>query len=746
MATFNDVDTFSELKEAIALSKGNAQADEIYITGDITLSGLLPLIEEDTELTINGGDFTISGNNQHRLFFVKSGTVAFDELTFAKGPAQGGDGTSGGAGMGGALFVYDGSVAVTRSAFVGNQAIGGNWSNRDGGGGAGFVEPIFGEDGTPGRQYLRGKYLSSSVDGGDGSDMSDVFGGYGGSGGKGGFGGGAIRGYDEDGYYYYGYGTAADGGEGGFGNSGNGGNGGVGGGGGNGGDGVGGNGFYYYYGYSANAGRPGYAGDGGFGGGGGNGGLGAAPSPGSAWSGGTEGGNGGYGGGAGASFQNYNTGGDAGFGGGENGTTYFSYPIGGGGAGFGGAIFARSGSLTIADSSFTDNRAAGGIGGERGYFYGYYLFRSYNYDSAGKGLGGAIFAMKSTENINGNNQGMPNQLPTVNLLNVSFSGNTAANSASVTTPTSISPGTNVDTVAIFGSTVTRTTAAGPALIPRTVAKTVRVKELGTDNTVRLRLEKSAVKNASEIRIFSTDASGGNRTQIEAFTLLEDGQLPPPYDPIFTLDKTLVKAGTFLQFEIVGDHGATRLKPSVDSNGQVSLKSSGTAFTLEPATAITSTNLLRGDAATLDLTSQPEEVTLEFVVYREASFSNAIRLYTTDDAEGSIIDSLTGNTLRPDDLGYKQAALDRQLDIRLSGTNDRVRTFTAQLAGGGFLGMFLIANGSNPMTGPVYFSHSGANSDGNDYVKQLGDNTFGFEDLPNLGDQDYNDMVVQFSIS
>ncbi len=127
MATFN-VNTERGLSQAITDSKNNGEADSINITGDITLTGLLPLIEEDIQLTISGGDNTINGNDQHRLFFVRSGVVNFDRLTFSNGRARGGDGGGGAAGMGGALFVYKGTVTVTDSTFQNNSAIGGNGS------------------------------------------------------------------------------------------------------------------------------------------------------------------------------------------------------------------------------------------------------------------------------------------------------------------------------------------------------------------------------------------------------------------------------------------------------------------------------------------------------------------------------------------------------------------------------------------------------------------------------------------
>ncbi|WP_083894152.1 DUF4114 domain-containing protein [Rivularia sp. PCC 7116] len=37
-------------------------------------------------------------------------------------------------------------------------------------------------------------------------------------------------------------------------------------------------------------------------------------------------------------------------------------------------------------------------------------------------------------------------------------------------------------------------------------------------------------------------------------------------------------------------------------------------------------------------------------------------------------------------------------------------------------------------------------DGVDHIRLLSDNTFGFEDLPNGGDSDYNDMIVKISFS
>ena len=305
MATF-DINSFAELQQALTQSKTNGQEDIINLKNNITITDNLPLIEEDVSLTINGGRFEINGNNTYRPFFVKSGTVIFDNLIFINGKAKGGDGSGGGAGMGGALFVYDGNVTVSNATFSNNQAVGGN-------GGSGS-------------------------DGGIGIDS--------------GFGSGGSKGVDGDhDFYPYPYDH-----------------------------------FYPYPWWPGTDG--GNGGNGGFGGGGGKGGLGGFND----WWGSGEG--------------NDGNGGTGGFGGGSN---------GGGGAGMGGAIFVRSGSLTLGTVAFNNNQATGGTGGNDS-----------STDDDGKGLGGAIFVLHTTENTNGNNQGMPTSLPTVTASNITFSGNSAA--------------------------------------------------------------------------------------------------------------------------------------------------------------------------------------------------------------------------------------------------------------------------------------------------------------------------------
>jgi hypothetical protein len=146
--------------------------------------------------------------------------------------------------------------------------------------------------------------------------------------------------------------------------------------------------------YSSNGGIGGFGGGGGYGyyGDGGHGGFGA----GGGYSYYESGGNGGFGGGAGTSL--YSSDGIAGFGGSNKSA-----------AGFGGAIFVRSGHLTIENSVLQDNQAQKSSLGL----------------SESEGLGAALFVMHTTLNSNGNNQGMPSSLPNVTGCGVIFINNTA---------------------------------------------------------------------------------------------------------------------------------------------------------------------------------------------------------------------------------------------------------------------------------------------------------------------------------
>ncbi len=202
--------------------------DTITFTSNITLTSNIGLITKN--VTINGGNYTLSGGGQYRGFAVESSaspiSVAINDLTIAdtatvggKGgdswqtDVGGGGGGGGGAGLGGGLYVGPAAnVTITNVSFSGNNATGGA------GGNIGETKYLYGGGGG-------GGWLSNGSDG-------QVYG-YGGGGGAGGGGYGASSaGY---GSYTAENGSVGGGGGGGRYNNGGGANGGLGGGGGGGG-------------------------------------------------------------------------------------------------------------------------------------------------------------------------------------------------------------------------------------------------------------------------------------------------------------------------------------------------------------------------------------------------------------------------------------------------------------------------------------------------------------------------------
>jgi hypothetical protein len=134
----------------------------INLQTNVTLSG--PLSPIFNSVTINGGGFTISGNNTTRIFMigVDSATqtsaavagsiiaqrpqVMISNVTLSSGLAQGGGGASGGGGgmgAGAALFVNQ----LSGVTFSGNKAVGGNGGTSPtpagGGGGLGGVGGVY---------------------------------------------------------------------------------------------------------------------------------------------------------------------------------------------------------------------------------------------------------------------------------------------------------------------------------------------------------------------------------------------------------------------------------------------------------------------------------------------------------------------------------------------------------------------------------------------------------------------------
>ena len=104
---------------------------------------------------------------------------------------------------------------------------------------------------------------------------------------------------------------------------------------------------------------------------------------------------------------------------------------------------------------------------------------------------------------------------------------------------------------------------------------------------------------------------------------------------------------------------------------------------------------------------------------------------------------------PGQAGYAQAALNgRVSDVNLTVNNGGTAAFNATLQGSAIYVPFIIANGTPDTNNPnIYFTFLGANSDGVNHVRMLGDNTFGFrENLFGGGDKDFNDVIVKVKLT
>jgi pimeloyl-ACP methyl ester carboxylesterase len=158
--------------------------------------------------------------------------------------------------------------------------------------------------------------------------------------------------------------------------------------------------------------------------------------------------------------------------------------------------------------------------------------------------------------------------------------------------------------------------------------------------------------------------------------------------------------------------------------------------------------LQGTGELIDLRATTGTVQVSTTIRSDASYNNSIGLYRVDNEAGGI------DTLNPSDAGYAAAALRRAV-LTLNKTQT---TATQQISGGALYGTFMVANGTvqdflttnatnagGANVPHAYFNYVGANPDGVDHVRLLGDNKFGFEDFLGGGDRDYNDTVVQFNI-
>ena len=162
--------------------------------------------------------------------------------------------------------------------------------------------------------------------------------------------------------------------------------------------------------------------------------------------------------------------------------------------------------------------------------------------------------------------------------------------------------------------------------------------------------------------------------------------------------------------------------------------------------------MTNDTIDLSNVAEGDTVLAMFSVDREAGFDNTVDFYEVN-ADGSVVDLDSGETIAVEQEGYTEAALANRLGLDLATENGVSSEFSTELEGGKIYAPFIAVDSSiealtddnshNDST--IYFTYAEANPDGFDHVRSSESNAFEFEDLPNGGDMDFNDVVVSVSL-
>ena len=153
-----------------------------------------------------------------------------------------------------------------------------------------------------------------------------------------------------------------------------------------------------------------------------------------------------------------------------------------------------------------------------------------------------------------------------------------------------------------------------------------------------------------------------------------------------------------------------------------------------------------EAAVMDFTSNAvssRAVSVEWSLFREASFSPVFSLYRVVNLEGTVRDALTGALFNPGDAGYKDASIRSQVgglsgltvgDLKATGGRVTLNESTLLAP------MAIVKTATSDET---FYPFAAANTDGLTHFRRLADNVFGLEDVRGGGDLDYDDHIFAF---
>ena len=132
----------------------------------------------------------------------------------------------------------------------------------------------------------------------------------------------------------------------------------------------------------------------------------------------------------------------------------------------------------------------------------------------------------------------------------------------------------------------------------------------------------------------------------------------------------------------------------------------------------------------------EDLRIEVSAEVNAGFTNIGGFYRAIDAEGTVIDPVSGEEVAVGDEGYADAALANSVVEIGDG-----ETSALNLEAGSVYVPYLLANEVRFFT-----AYESANADGIDHVQSASKNSFGFEDLLGGGDGDFDDYVISFDVA
>ncbi|WP_099070686.1 DUF4347 domain-containing protein [Nostoc linckia] len=318
--------------------------------------------------------------------------------------------------------------------------------------------------------------------------------------------------------------------------------------------------------------------------------------------------------------------------------------------------------------------------------------------------------------------------------------------------------------------------------------TVKSKDKGGKGKLSIKIKANKSKEVNELCVFNVDDDEGKIDGIapgaEGYTkaaLLRSkvifcslGNLPNGFNSDDLTSILEFESNTRLRFYMVSQTTTQTILSGKASFSNVVFSSSTNNSTEQEGFSLNFQNLVLTVQATnqevtlgtklqgkkegelIDLRSVTKSVKAEFKVHREAAFNNCVGFYQIADESGGIDTNNDGVAdILVGQAGYAEAAVrQRVTGIDLTVTNQGTASHSGTFAAGSLFAPFIIVNGkpdaflgdirnNNPK---VYFAFLGANADKKDHIRLLGNNTFGFEDLPNGGDRDYNDVIVQVKLT